>query len=143
MSNIYKTMKDKHSKEFGEFPMVFAFNNAQFEEGMKQLGLDVTDTDKVCKFGGGGFYKKTDSEALRKMMRRQEYEMRQAVTNESFVYAMFDYELGNHEYGCTQDTSSALSALGLTQKEIDDNEILSRCLAKACKEQREWYLIHG
>ena len=39
--NMYKAMKEKHTKEMNAFPMVFAFSDDQFIKGMDVLG--VTD----------------------------------------------------------------------------------------------------
>lgn len=55
MSNSYLTLKAETKKELDAFPMQFAFNMRQFEEGMKSLGLTKDDTDKVYRLGGGGF----------------------------------------------------------------------------------------
>ena len=43
----YLELKWKHQKEFNEFPMFFAFNRKQFDEGMKTLGLKPNQTNKV------------------------------------------------------------------------------------------------
>lgn len=43
----YADMKSKHQKEVNNFPIKFAFDEKQFEEGMVELGLLPTDTDKV------------------------------------------------------------------------------------------------
>ena len=55
----YLELKWKHQKEFNEFPMFFAFNRKQFDEGMKTLGLKPNQTNKVYSFDGGGFYRKS------------------------------------------------------------------------------------
>ena len=50
----------------------------------------------------GGFVRKTDAEDFAKMMVRHYEEIDEAVaadkTGEGFIYDMFLYELGNHEY---------------------------------------------
>ena len=43
----YREMKERQQKEFNAFPLAFAFNEDQFEQGMNRLGLDVSETDKV------------------------------------------------------------------------------------------------
>ncbi|NYC95062.1 hypothetical protein DFN09_003049 [Clostridium acetobutylicum] len=67
MNNKYIEMKRKHQKEVNNFPMFFAFSKEQFKEGMKKLGLEPSETNKIYKFGNtGGFYKRTDSAKLKK-----------------------------------------------------------------------------
>lgn len=141
--NIYKTMKDQHQNEVNNFPMFFAFNNKQFEEGMQSLGLNPSDTDKIYSAGAGGYYRKTDSERLKNIVDGHHEEMQNAMQNEQFVYDMFDYELANHEYTYTRSVVDTLDALGLTIEEVENNDLLSRCLEKACKDQWEWYVKHG
>ena len=45
--NKYDEIKEKHQKIVNEFPMKFAFSDEQFNRGMKELGLDPKDIDKV------------------------------------------------------------------------------------------------
>ena len=119
--NDYLSLKNKHEKEFNEFPMVFAFNDEQFKEGMKSLGLKITDTDKVYRGIAGGFYKKTDSKRLKDLLKKHATEMKEAImadtTGEGFIYDMFNYELANHEYCVTMSIESTIDALGLTIEE--------------------------
>lgn len=140
MANTYKTLKDQHAKEFNEFPMQFAFSNEQFKEGMKKLGLKETETHKVYSFGGGGFYRRTDSKALGEMIERHNREMNEAIENdqtgEGYIFDMFDYELANHEFGYTWDLEPTLDALGLTMDEVKANERLLHGLNLAKKNQK-------
>lgn len=136
MDNTYSILKQAHQKEVNEFPMAFAFSDKQFEEGMKKLGLKPTDTDKVYSFGNtGGFYKRTDAPKLKEMFDRHEREMKEAIeadeTGNGFIYDMFVYELGNHEYIITYSTSDTLDALGLTHEEVKASQKLSYALDKA------------
>ena len=142
--NAYRELKEKHQKEVNDFPMFFAFSEAQFAEGMLSLGLKPTETDKLYKFGNtGGFYRKSDSPKLKEMFDRHEKELKEAIaadlTGDGFIYEMFDYELANHEYGYTRDCGPAFDALGLTVEEIRADKRLMHGLNKARKEQVEWY----
>lgn len=133
--NTYKLMKEKHQKDINEFPMFFAFSNKQFNEGMKKLCLEPSETDKIYKFGNtGGFYRKSDAPALHEMLNRHDKEMKEAIANdENFIYSMFYSELTNHEYTYTHDVSDTLDALGLSLDEIKSDKRLSSALKKACK----------
>lgn len=142
--NAYRELKNKHKKEVNDFPMFFAFSEAQFAEGMLSLGLKPTETDKLYKLGStGGFYRKSDSPKLKEMFDRHEKEFKEAIaadpTGDGFIYDMFDDELANHEYGYTRDCGPAFDALGLTVEEIRADKRLMHALNKARKEQVEWF----
>lgn len=140
MLNKYLMLKNKQQHEVNKFPMFFAFNDKQFEEGMKRFGFETTDTDKIYKFGStGGFYRRTDAKALRDMLDRHTQEMDKAIkTDDDFVYNMFLYELGNHEYCITYDLEPTLCACGLDEEDVSQDERLLRLLKKA----RADYLEH-
>ena len=143
--NKYKELKNKHQEKVNNFPMFFAFSNQQFEEGMKSLGLDPSETDKLYKAGGtGGFYLKTDAERLFKMFDNHRQEMKEArKTDDQFLFDMFNYELSNHEYVITYNINDALDALGLTIEKVNNNPKYKKALDRACKAQRDWYNLHG
>jgi len=80
--NKYLELKEKHSKEVNIFPMMFAFSQKQFDEGMEKLGLNKDDTKQIVSIGAGGFIKKTDSELLDKMFEEQSKERKVAIEND-------------------------------------------------------------
>ncbi len=141
-TNKYLKLKEKQQEEVNVFPMAFAFSNKQFEEAMKELGLEVTDTDKIYKLGStGGIYRRTDAKQLHEMLNRHDKEMKEAIaadtTGEGFIFEMFDYELANHEYCITWDVKPTLDAVGLTEDDINSNPLLFKGLNKACKSQTQ------
>jgi len=137
--NAYLNLKQKRQAEVNSFPMMFAFSDQQFEEGMKNLGLEPTDTDKIYSIGGGGFIRKSDSISLSEMSKRHNKEMQEAIatdqTGEGFIFDMFNYELRNHEYNYTMDVTDTLEALNLTIEEVNADERLINGLSKAKKAQ--------
>jgi hypothetical protein len=140
--NAYLVMQQKHQEEFNAFPMAFAFSNKQFEEGMARLGLKPTDTDKIYKLGGtGGFYRREDAQKFNKMVNRHDAEMKEAIagdtTGEGFIFDMFNYELGNHEYIITGSVDDTLDALGLTMEDVKNDIRLAHGLKKARNAQFE------
>ena len=139
----YSDLKNKHGHEINAFPMAFAFSDKQFEEGMKKLGLKVTEADKIYSAPGGGFYLKTDSKKLKDLIDNKIKEMDEAIkadkTGHEFIYDMFNYELGNHEFCITMSTSQTLEALGLTNEEIKKSTALSAGLEKAMKNQMKGF----
>lgn len=146
--NSYIEMKNRHQEEVNSFPMVFAFGKQQFGEAMKKLGLKPTETDKVCSlYGAGDIFRKTDVPAYLEMVKRHRGETEAAIaadkTGEGFIFEMFDYELGNHEYGYTGDPTDALDALGVTYKDLENSPALMCGFKKACKNQTDWYNEHN
>lgn len=135
--NHYAQMKQRQEREFNAFPMQFAFSEKQFAEGMEQLGLNPSETDKVYKAPGGGFYRKEDSQRLKEMFGRFDQEMKEAVaadkTGDGFIYEMFLYELENHEYSYTGELDEALDALGYTLADILADGRLAHGLQKAMR----------
>lgn len=136
----YLEMKRRHEKEVNSFPMMFAFNNEQFKEGMEKLGLKENETDKIYSIGGGGYIRRSDSKSLSELMNKHDREFDEAVKeSDDFIFEMFDYELSNHEYCVTYDVSDTLRALGFTHEEVKANSRLSEGLKKAIKNQKtDW-----
>ena len=126
--NKYKELRDRQQAEVNALPLGFAFSNKQFDEMMRGW-------DKIFSIGAGGYVQKKDHSLLHETFNRHERELKEAIaadqTGEGFIFDMFLYELNNHEYGYTGDTSEALEALGLTAQEVVDDPRLNRgiCLA--------------
>lgn len=49
--------------------LFFAFNNSQFSEGMKKIGLNPDDTDKILSIGAGGYIAKNRKEEFHQIMK--------------------------------------------------------------------------
>ncbi|MEG0898405.1 MAG: hypothetical protein RSF40_01665 [Oscillospiraceae bacterium] len=145
--NQYTTLKEKHQEEVNNFPMFFAFSNNQFDDGMKKLGLQPSEIDKVCSIGCGGYIRKTDGDSMTKMYRRHKKECREAIANdttgEGYIYDMFRYELDNHEYCITCYDGDALDALGVTHEQVEADERMIKALSKAKKDIGDWYRDFG
>lgn len=126
--NMYRELTAKHEKEINAFPFMWAFNQKQFDEGMRRLGLEPTDTDKIYSIGAGGFIRKTDAEAMHELIERHTAERQAAIaadsTGEGFILDMFTYELDNHKYCITRDLEPTLDALGLTVEEVNASPAL-------------------
>lgn len=134
----YTELKAKHQAEVDAFPFGFAFNQKQFEEMMSKWGLTPDDTDKIYSIGGGGYVRKSDSEAMDKMFQRHELERKMARKHgDEYLFEMFNYELGNHEYCITHDLTDTLDALGLTIDEINSNPIMADALKRAIAAQED------
>jgi hypothetical protein len=134
--NRYLELKAKHQKEVNDFPMFFAFNREQFEEGMRQLGLEPNNTGAIIKLGStGGYLRKTDESDFSGMMIKHDAEVKAAIDSDpaadGFIFDMFSYELANHEYACTGDVTDALCAPGLSKADINASAKLQHGLRKS------------
>ena len=136
--NRYADLKQRQQEKFNAFPMQYAFSNQQFAEGMAALGLEPTDTDKIYKAPGGGFYRREDGPRLEEMMERFDRELAEAIardkTGNGFIFEMFLFELRNHEYGYTMDLDETLDALDYTAEEILWDPRLKHGIEKATAE---------
>lgn len=135
MENAYIEMKNRHQQEVNALPIKFAFSDKQFEDGMRELGLKPTDTDKVYSLIGNGFYRKTDAELIHGTFQRHQKEREEAIAADKdgtgFLFHMFRYELGNHEYCITYDCEDAVNACGYTYEEVQSDPILRAALKNA------------
>lgn len=115
--------------------MMWAFNNDQFAQGMKKLGLQETDTDKIYRIAPGGFIRKTDADKLDEMFTRHTKERKEAMATDidgtSYLFQMFRYELANHEYSYTGDAEETLDALGLTYGDVNSSPAMRAALNAA------------
>lgn len=127
----YLELKQKHQEEFNKFPMFFAFNQEQFAEGMHTLGLKPNQIDKIYKFAGGGFYRKTDSKTLIELLNRFHREEKKAMKDDNYVLEMFEYEMGNHEYDITHSDMKILEVCGIDVDEFENNARLKKLYNQA------------
>ena len=134
----YTELKTKHQKEVDAFPFGFAFNQKQFEEMMSKWGLTPDDTDKIYSIGGGGYIRKSDSEAMEKMFARHEAERKAAMQDDEYLFHMFNYELANHEYSYTGELDDTLDALGLTIDEVNADPRMANALKRAIAAQGDY-----
>lgn len=137
----YQEMRKRQAEELKKIPRKFAFTDEQFKKGMKELGLNEDETDKIVNIGAGGFMKKTDVEFYKDLQRKHYKEFWEGISNDTvgdkFIKNMFLYELNNHEYGYTNDITDTLMSLGLNLKDIRENENLKTGLILAEKEIQE------
>lgn len=134
----YQELRDRQQEEVNAFPMFFAFDQRQFAEGMRRLGLRPSDMNQVYAIAGtGGFYRKSDAPKLHEMFARHRKELDEAIAadkaGDNFIYEMFLTELSNHEYGYTGDVQDTLDALGITPQYMEAMPQLKAGLDLACQ----------
>ena len=124
MKNLYVELQDKHQAEYNAFPMIFAFSNEQFNEGLKKL--DATPKE-IVSLGYGSYIRKADISDFEKMVTRLNNEKSEMLNNnDRYTYQAFLYELANHEYGYTYDIEPTLQALNLTADQVaNDHRLVS------------------
>ena len=123
--NIYKQLKDAQSAKFNAFPIFFAFDRKQFNEGLQKL--NTTET-QIIKIGGGGFIRAADLPDFQALLDDMSAELERSLADPNFFYYAVRYELNNHEYSYTYDAGEALRALGLSFSDLTQaqREILAR-----------------
>ena len=140
--NLYRQQKARQEKEINAFfhdNAFFAFNEQQYKDGLKKLGLKESgDELKIISIGAGGYLLTDKKGEYKELFNRIAEERKAAIeddeTGAQFAYDMFYYELNNHEYSYTGRTEDAISALGLSYSEIRENPRLKEALDKACKD---------
>lgn len=134
--NKYLKLKKSQEKRVNDFPQFFAFDNSQFEEGLKKLGVTK---EEILNSGYGGFIRKSDKEAYKNMWVEIDNELNEALKDEVFLFEAFRYELANHEYSYTYDETPALNCLGLRLETLTDKqkEILKKATEKYLKDVEE------
>lgn len=93
----YREYREQESEAFNALPIFYAFSNEQFKEAMEKRGLTIDDTDKIYRFGNGGFYLKKDSQIIKDFVNRPDT-LSELMNDYNFAVSAFEYEMDNHEY---------------------------------------------
>jgi len=140
----YRELQEKQQKRFNALPIVFAFGDKQFQEAKNKLGEQ--DNSKLFTFGGGSLMRKEDKHLLIKHYELSEKEDAEAMQDDAYVYQMFYYELGNHEYCYTMDLTDTLNACGFdSEEDLRKNDRIFQICRKARNkyleecEANDWY----
>lgn len=129
----YLELKRKHQDELSKFPLFFAFNEFQFEDGMNKLGLKPSETDKINRINACCYCKKSDSKSYKNMYKRFALEKREALKDDNYVLEMFQCEMKNHEYDLTHDDKEVIEACGLDMFEMNSSQRLRLLYIQAKK----------
>ncbi|WP_436949347.1 DUF7659 family protein [Staphylococcus shinii] len=128
MNNSYVEFKKRKQERIDNFDMIFAFDNKQLDEGLKKLGVNL---DEVVSIGMNGFIRKSDIEAFNEMVDSFKGEYIKNMKDDDFVYEMFKYEMGNHEYIITFDDEEILNACEIDEHLFIADERLKEIYLKA------------
>lgn len=99
----YQEYKNAWKTGFNELPIFFAFNQQQFEAGLKKYWNKPGRCPKyenagkyVCFIGAGGYCYKTDVPKIHSWLKRDK--LKELMRDPTFAEDAFYYEMGNHEY---------------------------------------------
>jgi hypothetical protein len=128
----YQELKERQQGEINAFPLLFAFNNKQLQEGCDRLGVVEPETE-LYSIGAGGYVRRADSERFHALVDRLDEELQAAIKDPAFLLDALIYELENHEYCYTGNPAPALNALGLTLAQVKKSKQLQDTLNAAIK----------
>jgi len=132
----YIELKNKQQKEADSFfneNAFFAFDTSQFEKGVTQLNLGMdTYASSLINIGCGGYVLKSKMSDMEEMFKRQKAELKNFQKDNTALIEAIVYELGNHEFCITCDTTEALTVLDLFDASQTDTRI-QRAVKKAIK----------
>lgn len=143
MKETYREMRERHRKEYNDFPIGAAFSKEQLAEEKRKLG--VKDDSELLGIGFGCFIRKRDRRAYRTMTRRMRREMDKAMLNEEFATGAFEYEAANHEYHINPDPQFDLAGcfgyptrndggyIVIAWDRIPNGEFLHRCFVNGIR----------
>jgi hypothetical protein len=119
----YQQFKTNKSKEWSKLKGIFyAFSDDQFNEGIAKIGITKDEVkEKLYNLGGGGYILKSESKDMERMLQNASDELDAILNDKKQLLDALSYELMNHEYCITYDTSDALDALGLNESDIDED----------------------
>ena len=79
--------------------------------------------------------RKSDNEAFHAMLERHQQERAEAIASDKdgtgYLYEMFLYELGNHEYIFTFDPDETFAACGVTAEQVENDPVMKLAFANA------------
>lgn len=119
----YQEMKKRQREEVNRLPIYWAFGDKQYQELLQKLNKTDEEIQEECFGIFGGLAFKKDKEFIIKTLIRHDKEMTETLKNDNeFLKNALIYELGNHEYIITYNTSDTFRALGLSKQFFDDEE---------------------
>lgn len=133
----FKLAQEKELNEFTSKYCFWAFGQDQLDKKLAELGITEEELqEKYVGFYGGAMRADKVSE-YEELSTHHFNQLQEHLKNADFALSAFKYELANHEYGYTYDETPALRALGLSARDVADNEVLRNAFVKAVQDIRE------
>lgn len=138
----YKELSEKLNKPVQDFISKHAFwvfGETQLNEKLKELGITKEQLQKDYVSFFGGAIKKDKVQEYRRISNKATNDLIEALKADfDLAKDAFNYELNNHECFYTGRFSEALNAIGLTIKEVNENETLLKAFKEAKNDYWEW-----
>ncbi|MGW7813855.1 DUF7659 family protein [Staphylococcus xylosus] len=128
MGNSYVQFNEGKQEIINNFDIIFSFDNKELNKILEKLGLN---SEEVVSIGMNGFIRKSDVRAFNEMVDSIKTEHIKNMKNDDYVYEMFKYEMGNHEYIITFDDEEILSVCGIDEHLFIADERLKEIYIKA------------
>ena len=131
----YAEWNNKKQAEFNKLPIKFAFSQEQFNRILEEFGLNEDNcVEKLTRVSSGSYMLKEEVYLLDNLLSQHEKEFEELLKDDEFVYDMFIYELGNHEYQICEDDEDVINGCGLKISQINNDKRLLSLYNKAKKE---------
>ncbi len=142
MKESYFEMCKRHQQEYDQFIEKYgfaAFDQRQFDQGMKSLQLDPANDVKKIRNVAGMFVLRERVPELLAIFKQQREELATAMQSYDFAYSAFREELANHEFVVTQDSEDTLAALNLTVDDVVNTDHLRKAYEDARRDYMKQY----
>ncbi|HHD0847314.1 DUF7659 family protein [Staphylococcus capitis] len=105
----YRELKQRHQQEFNALPIFFAFDEQQYQEGLKKV--NATSETPIVKLAGGCYVKQSDFSTIKRLLEQHKEEHSQNMMNsDTYTYNMLRVELVEREYASNRDLKQILNA---------------------------------
>ena len=122
MNNKYIIFKDNNQKDYSEFSknkMFYAFNEKQFQEWKQKLWIEK---ESLAGTWYWWYLRSSDMEEYKKILQKQDKELKEFLEDDQNLLDAFKYELNNHEYFYTLDYTTTLNCLWLSLFTLSDKQ---------------------
>lgn len=133
----FKLAQEKEVNEFTSKYCFWAFGQDQLNKKLAELGITEEELqEKYIGFHGGAMRADKANDYL-ELLKRHFNQLQEHLKDADFALAAFKYELASHEYGYTYDETPSLRVLGLSARDVADNEVLRNAFVKAVQDIKE------
>lgn len=105
----YRELKQRHQQEFNALPLFFAFDEQQYQEGLKKV--NATSDTPIVKLAGGCYVKQSDFATVKELLdQHKEEHIQNMMNSDIYTYDMLRVELAEREYESNRDLNQILNA---------------------------------
>lgn len=133
----YMEAKERLHSIINDIPLMWAYSDKQFAECALKCGyVDTKEFAAVCCKGpAGSFLLKSDMDKLKAAFEQMDAINAEIEANDTLLYEMLKYEMGNHECQITGDYDDVLD---LVSDEVKATSRFKRIFAKAKHDFIAW-----